>query len=92
MTRTRRFLTLLACGAGTAAALFGAPIAAAEPYGGGGSDNPLLPGCEATGGSIISGGATDCAEAGDSQITASPGLLGTGMGMGGLGFGMGWGW
>lgn len=91
MTRTRQFLTLLACGVGTAAALLGAPIAAADPDGGGGPNNPLLPGCEAEGGNIVSGGATDCAEAGNSQITASPGILGAGIGMGYGGFGMGWG-
>lgn len=92
MTRTRQFLTLLACSAGAAAALLAAPIAAADPDGGGGPNNPLLPACEAEGGNFVSGGATDCAEAGNSQITASPGILGAGMGMGYGGFGMGWGW
>ena len=91
MNRTRQFLALLAGGIGTAAALLSAPIAAAEPDGGGGPDNPLLPTCEATGGSFISGSSTDCAEAGDAQITASPGILGAGFGPYG-GFGMGWGW
>ena len=92
MTRTRQFLTLLACSAGAAAALLAAPIAAADPDGGGGPNNPLLPGCEAEGGNFVSGGATDCAEAGNSQITASPGILGAGIGMGYGGFGMGWGY
>ena len=92
MTRTRQFLTLLACSAGAAAALLAAPIASADPDGGGGPNNPLLPSCEAEGGNFVSGGATDCAEAGNSQITASPGILGAGIGMGYGGFGMGWGY
>lgn len=91
MNRARHFLALLACCIGTAAALVVAPIAAADPDGGGGANNPLLPSCEAEGGNIVSGGATDCAEAGNSQITASPGILGAG-GMGYGGFGMGWGY
>lgn len=91
MNRTRQFLALLAVSIGTAAALLVAPIAAADPDGGGGPNNPLLPSCEAEGGNFVSGGATDCAEAGNSQITASPGLLGAG-GYGGYGFGMGFGW
>ena len=45
MKRSRQFLALLAGGIGTAAALLGAPIAAADEYGGGGANNPLLPGC-----------------------------------------------
>ena len=91
MNRARHFLALFACSIGTAAALVVAPIAAADPDGGGGANNPLLPSCEAEGGNIVSGGATDCAEAGNSQITASPGILGAG-GMGYGGFGMGWGY
>ncbi|MBU3687530.1 MAG: hypothetical protein FGM25_14190 [Mycobacterium sp.] len=96
MNRTRQFLALLAVSIGAAAALLVAPIAAADPDGGGGPNNPLLPSCESEGGNIISGGATDCAEAGNSQITASPGMLGEGYGdyggYGGYGFGMGFGW
>ncbi|MFM8599049.1 MAG: hypothetical protein ACKOB8_08625 [Mycobacterium sp.] len=93
MNRTRQFLALLAFSIGTAAALLVAPTAAADPDGGGGPNNPLLPSCEQEGGNIISGSATDCAEAGNSQITASPGMLGEGYGgYGGYGFGMGFGW
>jgi hypothetical protein len=75
MNRTRQFLALLAGGIGTAAALLGAPNAAAEEYGGGGPDNPLLPGCAVVGAG--EGGQTeDCASPGSSSITASPSDLG----------------
>ena len=78
MKRSRQFLALLAGGIGTAAALFGAPIAAADEYGGGGANNPLLPGCETMGGSSVLGGqSTDCASPGNSQLTATPNDLGT---------------
>lgn len=78
MKRSRQFLALLAGGIGTAAALLGAPIAAADEYGGGGANNPLLPGCETTGGSSAIGGqTTDCASPGNSQITATPNDLGS---------------
>ena len=78
MKRSRQFLALLAGGIGTAAALLGAPIAAADEYGGGGANNPLLPGCETTGGSAVIGGqTTDCASPGNSQITATPNDLGS---------------
>ena len=95
MKRSRQFLALLAGGIGTAAALLGAPIAAADEYGGGGANNPLLPGCETTGGSAVIGGqTTDCASPGKSQITATPNDLGSiaseaDEGWGGYGFG-GW--
>ncbi|MGB2810749.1 MAG: hypothetical protein WBC17_03230 [Mycobacterium sp.] len=95
MKRSRQFLALLAGGIGTAAALLGAPIAAADEYGGGGANNPLLPGCETTGGSAVIGGqTTDCASPGNSQITATPNDLGSiaseaDEGWGGYGFG-GW--
>ena len=93
MTRTRQFLALLAGGIGTAAALFGAPTAVAAPDGGGGPNNPLLPGCEVEGGGGATGGeTTDCAEAGNSQITATPndlGVMGAMIGEGAGGFGMG---
>ena len=79
MNRARHVLALLACSIGTAAALVVAPIAAADPDGGGGANNPLLPSCEAEGGNVVSG-------------TASPGILGSGIGMGYGGFGMGWGY
>ena len=91
MKRSRQSLALLAAGIGTAAALFGAPIAAAEEYGGGGADNPLLPSCESAGGGGPTGGATtDCASPGNSQITATPNDLGalaaeTNQGFGGFG-------
>ena len=95
MKRSRQFLALLAGGIGTAAALLGARIAAADEYGGGGANNPLLPGCETTGGSAVIGGqTTDCASPGNSQITATPNDLGSiaseaDEGWGGYGFG-GW--
>ena len=77
MKRSRQSLALLTAGIGTAAALFGAPIAAAEEYGGGGASNPLLPGCEFEGGGGATGGqTTDCASPGNSQITATPNDLG----------------
>lgn len=77
MKSTRQFLALAAGGMGLAAALFGAPTAAADEYGGGSANNPLLPGCETTGGSVVSGGQTeDCASPGNSQITATPNDLG----------------
>lgn len=66
MQRTRQSLMLLAAGVGLAAALGGAPLAAAD-------ENPLLPGCEVTGGSAVSGGqTTDCASPGNVQIDATP--------------------
>ncbi len=77
MKRSRQSLALLTAGIGTAAALFGAPIAAAEEYGGGGASNPLLPGCEGEGGGGATGGqTTDCASPGNSQITATPNDIG----------------
>jgi hypothetical protein len=77
MKRTRQFLVLIAGGIGTTAALLGAPIAAADEYGGGSANNPLLPGCEVTGGDSVTGGQTeDCASPGNSQITATPNDLG----------------
>jgi hypothetical protein len=93
MKRTRQFLVLIAGGIGTTAALLGAPTAAADEYGGGGANNPLLPGCETTGGSAVTGGQTeDCASPGNSQITATPndlGVMGAEVDEGGFGFGMG---
>ncbi len=66
-------LTGLLIGAGAALAIAAAPLASAEPYGGGGPDNPLLPGCETTGGSAVIGGqTTDCASPGNTQIDATP--------------------
>lgn len=67
MQRNRLLLTLAV--AGTVVAFAAAPIAGAIP----GEDNPLLPGCETTGGSATLGGQTeDCASPGNSQITATP--------------------
>ena len=69
MQRKPHFLALLAAGSGVAAALLTAPLAGAEP----GADNPLLPGCEVTGGSATLGGqTTDCASPGNVQIDATP--------------------
>ena len=76
MKRTHQFLVLAAAGIG-AAALLGAPSAAADEDGGGGPGNPLLPGCEVTGGSSITGGQdTDCASPGSSELRATPNDLG----------------
>ena len=73
----RHSLALLAAAAGAAMALVGAPLAAADPYGGGGPGNPLLPGCETIGGSAVTGGqTTDCAQPGNSQLTATPNDIG----------------
>lgn len=77
MKRSRQFLMLAVGGIATAATLLSAPIAAADEDGGGGPSNPLLPGCETTGGSSVTGGQTaDCASPGNSQITATPNDLG----------------
>jgi uncharacterized membrane protein len=73
MQRKRHSLALFAAAAAVAAALGAAPMAAAEP----GADNPLLPGCEVTGGSTVIGGQnTDCASPGNVQIDATPNDLG----------------
>ena len=77
MTRTRQLLALAAGSVGIAAALLGAPNAFADENGGGGPNNPLLPGCETTGGSAVIGGqTTDCASPGNVQIDATPNDLG----------------
>lgn len=77
MTRTRQILMLAAGGFGVAAALLGAPTAAADENGGGSPSNPLLPGCESVGGSAVIGGqTTDCATPGNVQIDATPNDLG----------------
>lgn len=73
MHRKSNAMTLFLAGAGMAAALGAAPLAAAEP----GADTPLLPGCETMGGSSVLGGqTTDCASPGNAQITATPNDLG----------------
>ncbi len=73
MQRKRHSIALFAATAGLAATLGSAPIAMADEYGGGGANNPLLPGCEVTGGSAVLGGqTTDCASPGNSQIDATP--------------------
>jgi hypothetical protein len=77
MQRTRHSLALFAAAAGIAAALGAAPAAMADEDGGGGPSNPLMPGCETTGGSAATGGqTTDCASPGNSQLTATPNDLG----------------
>lgn len=69
----RKRIALMAAGFCCAAALITAPLAGADEYGGGGANNPLLPGCETMGGSAVLGGqTTDCASPGNSQITATP--------------------
>ena len=72
-----RSLALFAAGAGAVAALMSAPLAMADENGGGGANNPLLPGCEVLGGSKVTGGQeTDCATPGNVQIDATPNNLG----------------
>lgn len=74
MNRSRQILALLAGGVGTAAALLGAPTAAAEEYGGGGPDNPLLPTCNV---GNDSGGTSDiCASPDSSSLNFFPNPLG----------------
>lgn len=75
MNRPRQFLALLAGSIGTAAALLGAPVAAADESGGGGANNPMAPDCQTSGGGNA-GQTTDCASPGNSQITATPNDLG----------------
>ena len=73
----RHSLALFAAAAAAVTTLVTAPIAAADQYGGGGAGNPLLPGCETIGGSAATGGqTTDCAQPGNSQLTATPNDLG----------------
>lgn len=78
----RESLALFAAAVGAVAALVTAPLAAADENGGGGANNPLMPGCETMGGSSVLGGqSTDCATPGNSQLTATPNDLGV---MGGM--------
>ena len=73
----RQSLAILVAAAGAVTALMNAPLASADEYGGGGAGNPLLPGCETIGGSAATGGqTTDCAQPGNSQLTATPNDLG----------------
>ena len=65
MNRSRQFRTLLAGGIMTAAALFGAPLAAADQNGG----------CEVVGAGD-GGQATDCITPGNAQLDATPNNLG----------------
>ncbi|MGV0838201.1 hypothetical protein [Mycolicibacterium thermoresistibile] len=58
---------------GVSAAIAAAPTAFAEP-------NPLLPECEQTGGSSVTGGqTTECASPGNVQIDSTPPDYGYGM-------------
>lgn len=67
MLQLRKALVGSAIVVGAAAALLGAPNAAADPS--------LLPQCEVTGGSSIAGGqTTECATEGNTQIDATPGV------------------
>lgn len=87
-----RSLALCAAATGAVAALLSAPLATADEYGGGGASNPLLPGCEVTGGSSVTGGQdTDCASPGSSELRATPNDLGIMGAEVDQGFGM-WGW
>jgi len=74
MNRTRQLLAFLAGGIGIFAALLGAPTAVADENGGGSSNNPLLPGCEA--GTDGGGQDTICASPGSSELSFSPNNLG----------------
>ena len=66
MPRPRQFLILTAAGVGVAAALVGAPFAAADD-----SDNP--PGCEVSGSNTSTGGqTTDCMTADNVEIDVKP--------------------
>jgi hypothetical protein len=63
-----RILTVLLAAAGIAAAVLGAPIAAAQP-------EPALPQCTDTGGAAALGGSTtECATPGNVQINATPAI------------------
>lgn len=87
----RQSLMFFVAAAGAVATLVTAPLATADEYGGGSSDNPLLPGCETMGGSSVLGGqSTDCASPGNSQLTATPNDLGVMGGMDEPFFGFGW--
>lgn len=73
----RHSLAILTAAAGAVTALMTAPLATADENGGGGPGNPLLPSCETMGGSAVTGGqTTDCAEPGNSQLTATPNDIG----------------
>lgn len=77
LMQKRRSFALVAAAAGVAAALLSSPLAAADENGGGGPSNPLLPGCETSGGSAVTGGQmTDCATPGSSELRATPNDLG----------------
>ena len=72
----RQALIVFAAAAGAVAALTSAPLAGADD-GGCGPNNPLLPGCETTGGSSATGGQMeDCASPGSSELRATPNDLG----------------
>jgi hypothetical protein len=65
MPELRKVLVLGAAGFAAAAALLTAPAAVAEPS--------LLPQCEVTGGSAVTGGqTTECATEGNAQLDATP--------------------
>jgi hypothetical protein len=69
MPRIRQFLLLPAAGVGIAAAILGAPIAAADTTTG----PPLLPQCENLEGSAVTGGqTTECETPGNAEINATP--------------------
>ena len=68
MRRIRQILLPAAAGIGVAAAILTAPLASAED-----GQNLLLPPCEVTGGSAVTGGqTTDCASPGNVQIDSTP--------------------
>jgi len=73
MPQIRKVLVGGAVAFGAAAALFTAPAALADTTDPNLADSSLLPGCETMGGSSVTGGqSTDCAQEGNSQITATP--------------------
>jgi hypothetical protein len=68
MRRFPRYLTPLIAAAGTAAAIFAAPAAVADP-----GDSSTLPACTDVGGPTAMGaGTTECATPGNVQINATP--------------------
>jgi hypothetical protein len=73
MNPPRQFLALLAGGIGTAAALLGAPLAAADESGGAG--NTTAPECESAGGGG-DGESTICESPGSAELSATPNNLG----------------
>lgn len=71
MNRSRQYVALFIGGIGTAAALFGAPLATADENGNGGAG-----GCQSAGGGGDDGEFTNCESPGNAQLRAVPNDLG----------------